>query len=91
MSHNVNLSWAASTDSVDGYNIYKGATSGAETTKVNSALVTGTTFDDTTAAPGNWFYAVKSSLGGVESVFSNSINAVILPAPPTALTLVSVN
>lgn len=91
MSHNVNLSWTASSDSVDGYNIYKGTTSGAEATKVNSALVTGTTFDDTTATPGNWFYAVKSSLGGVESLLSNSINAVILPAAPTALTLVSVN
>lgn len=91
MSHHVSLQWVASTDPVDGYSIYKGTVSGAETTKVNSALITGTTYDDTTATPGNWFYAVKSSLGGVESVLSNSINAVILPAPPTALTLVASN
>jgi hypothetical protein len=91
MAHSVSLSWTASTDAVDGYNIYKGPTSGSESTKVNAALVTTTTFVDSTATPGSEFYAVKSSLGGVESVLSNSVDAVILPAPPTALTLVSVS
>lgn len=90
MSHSVSLSWTASTDPVDGYQIFKGKTAGGEaTTPVNVALVTGTSYVDTTAAPGDEFYVVKSSLGGVLSVASNEISAVILPAPPTGLTLVS--
>lgn len=91
MSHSVSLSWTASADQVDGYQIFKGLTAGGEaTTPVNSALVTGTTFIDTTAAPGDEFYVVKSSLGGVLSVASNEVQAVILPAPPTNLTVTSV-
>ncbi len=90
MSHSVSLSWAASVDPVDGYFIFKGKTAGGEaTTPVNSAIVTGTSFVDTSATPGSEFYVVKSSLGGVLSIASNEIDAVILPAPPTGLTLVS--
>jgi hypothetical protein len=85
MPHSVALSWTASTDVVDGYNIYRGSAAGQETTKVNTALVTGTTFTDSTAEVGDDFYIVKSSLGGVESVGSNEVEAVLLPQPPTGL------
>lgn len=89
MAHSVSISWTASTDAVDGYNVYKGSAAGSEATKVNTALITTDSFVDTTAAPGDWFYAVKSSLGGVESLISNSIEARILPAAPTNVVLVS--
>lgn len=81
----VKLTWVASTDAVDGYNIYRSVTAGTETTKLNSALVVGTTFTDTAPLAGKNFYVAKSSLGGVESLSSNEISAVLLPAPPTQL------
>jgi len=92
MAHNVNLSWTASTDAVDGYNVYRGAAAGAETTTpLNAALITGTTYDDTTAVAGKSYYTVKSSLGGVLSVVSNEIAVSLPPAAPTNLILVSDN
>jgi hypothetical protein len=87
MSHSVSLAWTASTDAVDGYNIYRGSAAGAENVKLNSALVTATTFVDSAAPLGHDFYVVKSSIGGVESIASNEVNTVILPAPPTGLTI----
>ena len=89
MAHSVSLSWTASTDTVDGYNIYRGLTSGSESTKVNSAVVVGTAFTDSAPLVGSTFYVVRSVKNGAESINSNEVNAVILPAPPTSLTLVS--
>ena len=89
MSHSVKLGWTPSTDTVDGYNIYRGSTAGTESTKINGALVTGSSFTDNSPLLGNNFYVVKSSLGGVESVVSNEVTTVILPAPPTNLVVVS--
>ena len=90
MAHSVSLSWTASSDAVDGYNVYEGPSAGGETRKVNSAVVTGTTFIDASPTLGNNFYVARSVKNGVESVNSNEVNAVILPAPPTALVVVSV-
>ena len=88
MAHSVSLSWTASTDAVDGYNVYRGTGPGAEgTTALNSALVTGTTYVDSTATVGEDYYTVKSSKSGVLSVASNEVSAQLLPAPPTALTV----
>ena len=87
MAHSVSLSWVKSTDAVDGYNVYRGTTAAGEsTTPINAALITGTTYVDTVdAAPGDNFYVVKSSLGGVLSIASDEVEAVLLPAPATDL------
>lgn len=85
MSHSVSLTWTASSDAVDGYNVYEGSTTGSETRKVNTAVVTGTSFIDASPSLGNNFYIARSIKNGVESVNSNEVNAVILPAPPTQL------
>jgi hypothetical protein len=90
MAHTVVLSWTASTDSVDGYNVYRGTSPGAENTLLNPSPITTTTFTDTTPTDGEFFYVVRSVKGGVESVNSNESIARILPAPPTALTVVSI-
>ena len=89
MSHSVALSWTASTDTVDGYNIYRGTAAGGEaTTPVNTGgPVTGTTFTDTSVTDGDFFYVARSVKGGVESVNSNEVEAKIVPAPPTSLTV----
>lgn len=85
MPHSASLSWTASVDAVDGYNVYRGVAAGKEDTKINTALVTGTTFTDTAPALGNNFYVARAVKNGAESVNSNEVNAVILPAPPTNL------
>jgi len=89
MAHNVNLSWTASTDTVSGYNVYRGTVAGGETTLLTATPITGTTYDDATATPGKLFYVVKSVLNGVESAASNEITVSLPPAPPTNLVLVS--
>jgi len=90
MSHSVSLSWTASSDAVSGYNVYRSTTAGAKQNLLNgTTLVTGTTYTDSTVTPGSWFYDVTAVENGAESSVSNSVNAVILPAAPTNLTLVS--
>lgn len=82
MAHTVVLSWTASTDVVDGYNVYRGP-AGAETLLASG--VTGTTYTDSSPLQVT-DYIVRSVRGGVESVNSNEIS-VSLPAPaaPTGL------
>jgi hypothetical protein len=88
-AHSVLLGWTASVDPVDGYNVYRGTVGpGSETTTpINPALIVGTTYTDTTVTEGETLdYYVKSSKGGLLSIPSNEVSAVILPAPPTGLT-----
>lgn len=88
MAHQAVLTWTASADAVQGYNIYRGTAAGQETTKVNGTTpVTETTYTDTPLPPGPVFYVVRAVENGVESVNSNEVSAVILPAAPTALSI----
>lgn len=87
MAHSVSLSWVASTDPVSGYNVYRGATSGSEATLLTPSPITVTTFTDSAPLLGHDFYEVKSVLNGVESLASNEVTTVILPAPPTGLVI----
>jgi hypothetical protein len=90
MAHSVSLSWTASTDSVNGYDVYRGTGPGAEgTVPINVTLITGTTYIDTAPVIGQNYYVVKASENSVLSVASNEILASIAPAAPTGLTLVS--
>lgn len=94
LSHQVNLSWTASTDPVDGYNVQRSAVSGGPYTQVNSALVSGTTFADNGPFPnlGPFFYVATSVKGTVQSIHSNETAAVFLPPlPPTNLLVASVS
>jgi hypothetical protein len=87
MAHSVSLSWAASTDPVSGYNVYRGAAAGAETTLLTPTPITALVFTDSSPVLGEDFYVVKSVLNGVDSVASNEVSTVILPAPPTNLVI----
>lgn len=91
MAHSVVLTWVASTDTVDGYNIYRGTNPpGNEgSTPINSSLVAGVTYTDTNVTVGEKLdYVVTSVKGGVESVHSNEVTAVIPPSAPTNLAAV---
>lgn len=93
-SHTVNLSWTASTDSVDGYNILRSQVSGGPYTQVNSGLIASTSFADMGPFPnlGPFFYVAESVKGTAISTFSNETPAVFLPpAPPTSLVVASVS
>jgi fibronectin type 3 domain-containing protein len=92
MSHSVTLNWVASTDTVAGYNVYRGTNPpGNEgATPINPSLVTGTTFVDPNVTGGEKLdYVVTAvSAQGVESVHSNEIVVTVPIQPPTNLTAV---
>jgi fibronectin type 3 domain-containing protein len=83
-THDVMLSWTASASSgVAGYNIYRGTTSGGESsTALNSTPVTGDTYtDENVTAGATYYYVVMAvSSGGVQSAASNEADATV-PSP----------
>jgi hypothetical protein len=82
--HSVSLSWTASTSPNVGYNVYRGTTSGGPyPTKVNSSLVDGTSYVDSTVQAGQTYYYVATAVdksNNNESTYSNQAQAVI-PSP----------
>lgn len=91
MAHSATLTWTGSTDPVAGYNVYRGTNPpGNEgATPINSALITGTTYEDDTVTAGEKVdYVITAvSSSGVESVHSNEVSAVIPLAAPTNLAI----
>jgi len=63
--HNVVLLWTpSSTSGVVGYNVYRGTTSGGESsTPLNSTPVSGTTFTDESVTAGSTYYYVVTTVG----------------------------
>jgi fibronectin type 3 domain-containing protein len=82
----VNLSWTASASAATGYNVYRGTTSGGESSSpLNSTpLAAGTTsYQDTTAVAGNtYYYVVKAVNASALSSISNEVT-VAIPATST--------
>jgi hypothetical protein len=83
-AHDVILSWTASTSSgVVGYNVYRGTTSGGEnSTPLNSAPITGTTFTDSIVTAGQTYYYVITAVNAsdTQSADSSEISATV-PSP----------
>jgi hypothetical protein len=96
-THSVVLTWAPSADGAAnptlGYNLYRGTTSGSESsTPLNASPVAvgctslGTcTYTDTTVGVGTYFYTCKAILNGALSAPSNEASTAISPAPPGTL------
>lgn len=81
--HSATVSWVASTSTnVTGYNVYRGAGSGGPYTKMNSSLVSGTSYKDTTVQTGETYYYVVTSLdsAGNESAYSSFAEGAV-PSP----------
>lgn len=89
MAHSVSLSWVASPDTVDGYNIYRGTVSGAEATKLDASPVVGTSFVDNSPLVGNSFYVARAIVNGLESVNSNEVTVSLRPSAPSQLVAVA--
>jgi hypothetical protein len=76
-SHTVNLSWTPAS-SVVGYFIYRSTVSGGPYTKLNAVADLQAAFVDSGLASGTYFYVVTSvNAGGVESGYSNEVEAVV--------------
>jgi hypothetical protein len=86
IQHTVQMSWAASAmpPALDGYNAYRfaaGAGCSGAATKLNSSLITTTTFADNTVVSGSTYcYYSTASTAGVESAPSN-IFSLTVPTP----------
>lgn len=81
--HSVTLSWTASTSSgVVGYKVYRGTVSGGPYTVLNSSLVTGTTYADTSVQAGGTYYYVVTAVnsGNQQSAYSSQGKAIV-PSP----------
>ena len=81
-AHSVDLSWAASTSVVGGYNLYRSSSSGGPYSLVNSTLIAGTSFTDNAVTAGKTYFYVVTAVDSskIESLVSNEVQAVI-PTP----------
>jgi len=78
-TYSVSLSWTSGSSSAAGFNVYRGSQSAGPFTKVNSSLLSTTTYTDTTVASGQTYYyaATDVDASGNESTYSNVASAVI--------------
>jgi len=78
-SHSVALSWNASTSTVSGYNIYRSTLSGGSYLRINSSVVAGLSYTDSTVQNTTTYYYVTTAVDstGNESTFSNQVSAAI--------------
>ena len=72
VSHSVTLTWTASTSTVSGYNVYRSTVSGGPYSKVNSSLVAGTTYTDSSVQAGQTYFYVVTSVDGSGAESANS-------------------
>jgi len=79
VSHSVTLTWTASTSTVSGYNVYRSTVSGGPYTKLNSSVITATTYvDSTVQASTIYFYVVTSvDSSNVESANSAEVSVTV--------------
>ncbi len=79
IQHSVALAWNASTSTVSGYNVYRSTVSGSGYTKLDSSLVSGLTYTDSTVLNTTTYYYVTTAVdsSGTESVYSNEVSAAI--------------
>ena len=79
VSHSVALSWSPSTSTVVGYNAYSSAQSGGPYTKLTSAPVAATSYNDSAVQAGQTYFFVVTSVdsSNVESAFSAEVSALV--------------
>lgn len=79
VSHSVTLSFTPNSSNVTGYNIYRSSMSSGPYTKLNSPLITSTTYADTTVVANQTYFYVGTSVDstGDETADSNQVSATI--------------
>lgn len=80
--HTVGLAWSDSSSSASGYNVYRSSTSGGPYTRINSNLLSGTSFNDTNVQAGQTYFYVTTAVNSSsqESSYSNQAQASV-PSP----------
>jgi fibronectin type 3 domain-containing protein len=75
----VALSWNASTSQVAGYNVYSSTTVNGPYNKLNSSLVSATSYTDLSVQSGYTYYYLATAVNsqGLESSYSNQATASI--------------
>jgi fibronectin type 3 domain-containing protein len=88
----ISLTWNANTESdLSGYNLYRGASATGPFTKINSTLLTGLNYNDTTAPTGQTSYyqlTAVDNLGheSIPATASAARSVATAPAQPTGFT-----
>lgn len=89
---NVDLAWTANSEpDVIGYNVYRSVTSGSGYLLLNGSLVTGTSYQDSSATNGTTYFYVVTAFDSesLESTFSAEVSATpadgTAPAAPSGL------
>ncbi len=79
VSHSVTLGLTPNSSNVAGYNVYRSSTSNGPYTKLNSPLVTSTTYTDTTVVASQTYFYVGTSVdsSGNETTYSTQVSATI--------------
>ncbi|HZU31422.1 MAG TPA: choice-of-anchor D domain-containing protein [Candidatus Angelobacter sp.] len=84
LAHSVDITWGASTSTtLQGYNVYRGGTSGGPYSKISPLLASSTLlFTDTTPVSGQKYFYVVTAVdnSGAESAASTEV-AVTIPVP----------
>jgi hypothetical protein len=79
VTHSVSLSWTPSSSTFSGFNVYRGTTSGGPYTKVDTSMISTTTYVDAGVSSGQTYYYVATELDstGAESAYSSQVSATI--------------
>jgi hypothetical protein len=78
-SHTVSLSWTPGSSTYSGFNVYRGASSGGPYTRVDTSMVSSTSYLDAGVSSGQTYYYVATEVDttGTESGYSGEVSAVI--------------
>lgn len=79
VSHSVSLSWAPSSSTYSGFNVYRGSVSSGPYTKIDASLDSSSSYTDSNVAAGQTYYYVVTEVDntGAESSYSSPVSAVI--------------
>jgi hypothetical protein len=79
VNHSVSLGWTPSTSTVAGYDLYRSTQSNTGFALVNTSLITGTSFTDTSVVGGQtyYYYATSVTSGGTQSADSDVATATV--------------
>lgn len=80
VNHSVTLNWVGSSSAaISGYNVYRGNTSGGAYAKINTSLVTTTSYTDGAVTAGQTYYYVTTAVNasGQESTYSNQAQVTV--------------
>jgi hypothetical protein len=79
VTHAVTLSWTPGSSSYEGFNVYRGAASGGPYSRVDTSMISNTSYIDSNVTSGQTYYYVATELDsiGTESGYSSEVSAVI--------------